>query len=55
MMPSLMAIRMGLAFTALLLFGLGIRSDSGYLRLTGIAFLGAALLLRFAGRRTPKG
>lgn len=53
-MPSRIAIRFGLAVTALVLFGLGIRSESGYLRLVGIAFLAAALLLRFAGRRTPK-
>ena len=54
-MPSLMAIRLGLAITALILFGLGIRSEAPYLRWAGIAFLGAALVLRFAGRRTPRG
>lgn len=54
-MQSLMAIRLGLAITALLLFGLGIRSETPYLRWAGIAFLGAALVLRFAGRRTPRG
>lgn len=54
-MPRIVAIRLGLALTALLLFGLGIRSDATYLRIAGIAFLGAALMLRFAGRGTPRG
>ncbi|HUR92362.1 MAG TPA: hypothetical protein VMY38_06790 [Gemmatimonadaceae bacterium] len=54
-MPSMMAIRMALAITALLLFGIGIRGEAPYLRWAGIAFLGAALMLRFVGRRTPKG
>ena len=54
-MPSLMTIRLALAITALLLFGLGVRGDAPYLRWAGIAFLGAALVLRFAGRRTPRG
>ena len=50
-----MTIRVSLAITALLLFGLGIRGDAPYLRWAGIAFLGAALVLRLVGRRTPKG
>ncbi len=54
-MPHIQTIRLALALTALLLFGLGIRSDATYLRLAGIAFLGAALVLRFMGRRTPRG
>ncbi|CAN5607832.1 hypothetical protein BH23GEM1_BH23GEM1_01850 [soil metagenome] len=53
-LPGLMAIRLGLALTALLLFGLGIRRDAGYLRLAGIALLAAALVLRFVGRSTPR-
>ncbi|MGI8619975.1 MAG: hypothetical protein ACR2L6_12945 [Gemmatimonadaceae bacterium] len=53
-MPRLLAIRLSLALTALVLFGLGVNSDSNYLRLAGIVLLGAALILRFAGRRTPR-
>lgn len=52
-MPRLLAIRLSLALTALVLFGLGIRSDATYLRLAGIVLLGAALMLRFVGGRTP--
>ncbi len=55
MMPRIMAIRLALALTALVLFGVGVRNDASYLRLTGIMFLLAALLLRFTGRRTPRG
>ena len=54
-MPRILAIRLALALTALVLFGLGIRNDAAFLRLAGIAFLGAALVLRFAGRGTPRG
>lgn len=54
-MPRILVIRLALALTALLLFGLGIRNDATYLRMAGIAFLGAALMLRFAGRGAPKG
>ena len=53
-MPYLLAIRLSLALTALVLFGLGIKSDSTYLRLAGIVLLGAALILRFVGGRKPR-
>jgi hypothetical protein len=52
--PRLLAIRLSLALTALVLFALGIRSDSIYLRMAGIVLLGAALILRFVGGRTPR-
>lgn len=54
MIPRLVSIRLGLALTALILFGLGVRSDASHLRLAGVVLLGAALLLRFAGRGTPR-
>ncbi len=54
-MPSIQAIRLAFALTALVLFGLGVRSESSYLRFAGIAFLTASLALRFVGRGTPKG
>ncbi|MGI9139692.1 MAG: hypothetical protein ACR2GJ_01085 [Gemmatimonadaceae bacterium] len=54
-MPRILTIRLALALTALALFGLGIRNDASHLRLAGIVFLLAALVLRFAGRGTPKG
>lgn len=53
-MPRLLTIRLALALTALVLFGLGIQRGSTYLRLAGIVLLGAALILRFAGGRTPR-
>jgi hypothetical protein len=53
--PRLLAIRLSLALTALVLFALGIRGDSTYLRMAGIVLLGAALILRFVGGRTPRG
>jgi hypothetical protein len=52
--PRLVTIRLAMALTAMVLFGLGIRSEAPYLRLAGMVLLGAALLLRFAGRRTPR-
>ncbi len=54
-MPGIQTIRLVLALTALVLFGLGVRSESSYLRFAGIAFLTASLALRFVGRGTPKG
>lgn len=54
-MPRLVAIRLSLALTALVLFGLGVRSESNHLRLAGIVLLAAALILRFMGGRTPRG
>lgn len=53
-MPRLVAIRLSLALTALVLFAIGIRGDYTYLRMAGIVLLGAALILRFAGGRTPR-
>ena len=53
-MPRLLTIRLSLALTALVLFGLGIQQNSVYLRLAGIVLLGAALILRFVGGRTPR-
>lgn len=53
-MPRLLAIRLSLALTALVLFGLGIKADSNYLRMAGIVLLGAALILRFVGGRRPR-
>ena len=53
-MPRLITIRLSLALTALALFALGIRNDSTNLRMAGIVLLGAALILRFAGGRTPR-
>jgi len=52
--PRLIAIRLSLALIALVLFAFGIRNDSTYLRLAGIVLLGAALVLRFMGGRTPR-
>lgn len=54
-MPRILTIRLALSLTALVLFGLGVRNDANQLRLAGIVLLLAALILRFAGRGTPKG
>ena len=43
-MPRLVAIRLSLALTALVLFAIGIRGDYTYLRMAGIVLLGAALI-----------
>lgn len=53
-MSRLLAVRLSLALTALVLFGWGIWSESNHLRLAGIVLLAAALILRFVGGRTPR-
>jgi hypothetical protein len=50
-MTPLTAVKVSLAVAGLLLFGYGIRIDSSLVRWWGIAFVAAAAVLRFVGRR----
>lgn len=50
-MIPLSHVKLGLAVVGLILFGYGVRVEHEGLRWTGIAFLAAAVVLRFVGRR----
>jgi hypothetical protein len=52
-MTALTWARFGLAVTGMLVWAYGYRVDDTTLRWVGIAFLGVAVLLRFAARRRP--
>lgn len=48
---TLSHVKLGLAVVGVILFGYGVRADDERLRWAGIAFLAAAAILRFVGRR----
>lgn len=50
-MTTLLWLRIGLALSAIAVFGIGIRADDERARIAGIVLLVAALALRFVGRR----
>ncbi len=53
-MKRLLIARLVMTFVGVVIFGLGVRSNSAALRWTGIAIVGASLLLRFLpGPRDP--
>jgi hypothetical protein len=53
-MTRLTGLKAGLAVISVILFGAGIRMDNTALRWTAIAFLLAALLLRFVKKDRPQ-
>ena len=53
-MSALTRAKVALALIGLVLFGAGIRLERTELRWIGLAFVIAAWLLRFVGRRTPE-
>jgi hypothetical protein len=53
-MTALSQLKLGLAAIGVILFAYGARADVNYLRWTGIAFLAAAVALRFWRRRPPQ-
>ncbi len=50
-LSALSQLKLGLAVIGVILFGWGARVDDPRLRWIGIAFLAAAVVLRFIGRR----
>ncbi|HEY2375369.1 MAG TPA: hypothetical protein VGH98_05290 [Gemmatimonadaceae bacterium] len=53
-MSALTQLKLGLTLIGLVLFGYGVRTDTGRLRWIGIAFLAAAAALRFIGPRSSR-
>ena len=53
-MTTLTRTKVALALIGLVFFGAGVRFERTELRWIGLAFVIAAWLLRFAGRRTPE-
>ena len=49
-MTDLTRFKLGLTLAGVVVFGAGIKFDSGRLRIIGIAFVAAAWLLRFVRR-----
>lgn len=54
-MSALTQLKLGLVLIGLILFGYGLRVDNERLRWIGIAFLAAAVVLRFVRRRGSNG
>lgn len=52
-MGSLTRAKIALALIGLVLFGAGVRMERNELRWTGLGFVVAAWLTRFAGKRNP--
>jgi hypothetical protein len=53
-MSALTQLKLGLALAGLILWGYGVRSETNWLRWTGIGFLAASALLRFVGPRSSR-
>lgn len=53
-MSGLTQVKLGLAIAGLALFGYGVRAELEWMRWTGIAFLAAAVLVRFFGPRSSR-
>ena len=54
MTPRLLAVRVGVAIAALVLFLAGVWDDRPYLRWAGIALMVVGLAFRFIGEKTPR-
>ena len=53
-MSWLTQLKLGLAFAGLIVWGYGVRTDISWLRLAGIGFFVAAVILRFFGPRSSR-